>query len=65
MKPEIEKVVIYGSRTKRTFHNSSDIDFTVCADENTDFTKIASKLYNLRTPYKFNITSYKILTHEN
>ena len=33
-KPEIEKVVIYGSRAKGTFKNGSDIDFAIWTDKN-------------------------------
>ena len=64
-KPEIEKIVIYGSRAKGTFHNGSDIDFAIWADENTNLNKIAGELYDLPTPYKFDVTNYKTLTHEN
>jgi len=64
-KPEIELVKIYGSRAKGTFHNGSDIDFAIWATENTDFSKIAGELYDLPTPYKFDVTNYKTLTHEN
>lgn len=64
-KSEIEKVVIYGSRAKGTFHNGSDIDFAIWADEDTNFSRIAGELYDLPTPYKFDVTNYKTLTHEN
>ena len=64
-KPEIELVKIYGSRAKGTFHNGSDIDFAVWAEENTNFSRIAGELYDLPTPYKFDVTDYKTLSHEN
>lgn len=64
-KPEIELVKIYGSRAKGTFHNGSDIDFAIWADENTNFSRIAGELYDLPTPYKFDVTNYKNLTHKN
>ena len=64
-KPEIEIVKIYGSRAKGTFHNGSDIDFAIWTDENTNFSRIAGELYNLPTPYKFDVTDYKTLSHEN
>ena len=64
-KSEIEKVVIYGSRAKGTFHNGSDIDFAIWADEDTNFSRIAGELYDLPTPYKFDVINYKTLTHEN
>ena len=64
-KPEIELVKIYGSRAKGNFHNGSDIDFAIWADENTNFSRIAGELYNLPTPYKFDVTDYKTLSQEN
>lgn len=64
-KTEIELVKIYGSRAKGTFYNGSDIDFAFWTDENTDFSRIAGELYNLPTPYKFDVTNYKTLNHEN
>lgn len=64
-KPEILLVKIYGSRAKGTFNNGSDIDFAIWADENTNFSKIAGELYDLPTPYKFDVTDYKTLTNEN
>ena len=64
-KPEIELVKIYGSRAKGSFHNGSDIDFAIWADENTDFLRIAGELYDLPTPYKFDVTNYKTITNKN
>lgn len=63
-KPDIEKVVIYGSRAKGNYHNGSDIDFAVWSDDNKNFLHIASELDDLPTPYKFDVTDYKTLTHE-
>ncbi len=63
-KPDIEKVVIYGSRAKGNYHNGSDIDFAVWSDDNKNFLRIASELDDLPTPYKFDVTDYKTLTHE-
>ena len=63
-KPDIEKVVIYGSRAKGNYHNGSDIDFAVWSDDNKNFLRIASELDDLPTPYKFDVTDYKTLTHK-
>lgn len=63
-KPEIEKVVIYGSRAKGTYHNGSDIDFAVWTDEHNYFFRIAGELDDLPTPYKFDVIDYKTLAHE-
>lgn len=62
-KPEIEKVVIYGSRAKGTYKNGSDIDFAVWT--NNEISGIAAELDELPTPYMFDVTNYKTLSHEN
>lgn len=63
-KPEIEKVVLYGSRAKGKFHNGSDIDFAIWTDEHNKISSILDDLEDLPTPYKFDVTDYKILTHQ-
>ena len=63
-KPEIEKVVLYGSRAKGNFHNGSDIDFAIWTDEHNKISSILDDLEDLPTPYKFDVTDYKILTHQ-
>ena len=60
---EIEKVVIYGSRAKETYHTGSDIDFAIWTKNNIA-TTILSELDELPTPYMFDVTDYKNLTHE-
>ena len=63
-KPEIQKVVIYGSRAKGTYKNGSDIDFAIWSNEDNT-SKIATELDELPTPYMFDVTDYKTLSHEN
>ncbi len=63
-KQDVEKVVIYGSRTKGTFHRGSDIDFAVWTDNHEEFFRIAGELDELPTPYKYDVLDYKTLTHE-
>ena len=63
-KPFIEKVCIYGSRAKGTYHIGSDIDFAIWTDEHDGFRHISSELDNLPTPYKFDVIDYKLLAHE-
>lgn len=63
-KPEIEKVVLYGSRVKGIFHIGSDIDFAIWTDEHNKISSILDDLENLPTPYKFDVTDYKILSHQ-
>lgn len=62
-KSEIEKVVIYGSRAKGTYHNGSDIDFAIWTNKHESITNILSELDDLPTPYMFDVTDYKTLTH--
>lgn len=64
-KPEIEKVVIYGSRAKGNYRNGSDIDFAICSDDEKYFFRIAGDLDELPTPYKFDVINYKNLTDED
>lgn len=63
-KPFIEKVCIYGSRSKGTYHIGSDVDFAIWTDEHDRFRHISSELDDLPTPYKFDVIDYKLLTHE-
>lgn len=63
-KPEIEKVIIYGSRAKGTYHNGSDIDFAVWTT-NDNISKIAQELDDLPTPYKFDVVNYNTLSNQN
>lgn len=63
-KPEIEKVVVYGSRAKGTYHDGSDIDFAIWTDAHDMISAILDELEELPTPYKFDVTDYKTLTHE-
>lgn len=63
-RPEIEKVMIYGSRAKGNYRNGSDIDLAIWTDDHENSHRIAGELYDLPTPYKFDVIDYKILTHE-
>ncbi len=63
-KSEIEKVVIYGSRAKGTYHNGSDIDFAIWTNKHESITNILSELDDLPTPYMFDVTDYRTLNHE-
>lgn len=62
-KPEIEKVVIYGSRAKGTYRIGSDIDFAIWSDKET-LSGISLELDELPTPYMFDVINYKTLTHD-
>ncbi|MCP4251817.1 MAG: nucleotidyltransferase domain-containing protein [Candidatus Scalindua sp.] len=63
--PEIEKVVIYGSRAKETYERGSDIDFAFFSHSEEDLTgKLLVELDELSTPYLFNVTNYYKLKHQ-
>ena len=64
-KPGVEKVVVYGSRAKGNFRNGSDIDFAIWTDDKSAYElRIEAELDDLETPYMFDVTDYKNLTHE-
>ena len=60
--PEIEKVIIYGSRAKGNYSNGSDIDITLTGNGLTIplINKIENDLDDLYLPYTFDIS---ILSH--
>lgn len=62
--PYVEIVKIYGSRAKGNYRNGSDIDFAIWLSEDGKISKIEWDLDELPTPYKFDVTDYKKLTHE-
>lgn len=64
-KPEIEKVVLYGSRAKGNYKIGSDIDFAVWTNSQNVISSILNELDELPTPYKFDVTDYLNLSHEN
>lgn len=58
--PEVEEVVLYGSRAKGTFKAGSDIDLTL-KGENLKLhilNKISQDLDDLLLPYSFDISIY-------
>lgn len=58
--PEVEKAILYGSRAKGTFKDSSDIDVTLVGntmDINCQM-QIAYELDELLLPYKFDLSLY-------
>ena len=61
--PEIEKVVIYGSRAKGNYRPGSDIDITLFGENVTRDTlsKLDWEIDELNTPYLFDISIYSKL----
>ena len=57
--PEIEKVIIYGSRAKGNYKSGSDIDFTLIGNDLNDLAGILdSEIDDLNTPYLFDISIF-------
>ena len=58
--PEVEQVLIYGSRAKGNFRNGSDIDLTLLGEELSEavLSSIKSELDNLNTPYLFDVSIF-------
>lgn len=64
--PEIEEVIIYGSRAKGNYRKGSDIDITFKGKNVTDdiLLKLINDLDNLNTPYLFDISTFHSITSE-
>jgi len=62
--PQIEQVLVYGSRAKGTYKRGSDIDLTIVG--NLDFSslmKLENKLDDLMLPYKFDLSLFHSITN--
>ncbi len=64
--PEIEKVMIYGSRAKGNYTNGSDIDLTVIGNDISLslLNKIENDLDDLFLPYTFDISIFTHIKNE-
>lgn len=64
--PEIEKVIIYGSRAIGNYKYNSDVDLAVIGNLKWDFTgHLMEELDLLSTPYLYDVTDYKRITNLN
>lgn len=69
--PEIEQVILYGSRAKGNYRNSSDIDLTIVGDQVTaeQFSSLLLALDDLLLPYTIDLSLMRqidnpdLLTH--
>ncbi len=59
-KPNIEKVVIFGSRARGTCRNGSDIDLALFGTD-LDEIRIKTELEYLPTPYMYDVLDYQKL----
>lgn len=65
--PQIEKVLIYGSRAKGNFRNGSDIDLT-CIGQNLDLKslhKIENELDDLLLPYSIDLSIFHQISNRD
>ena len=57
--PEIEEVIVYGSRAKGNYKNGSDIDVTLKGDLSlSTLLKIENDIEDLLLPYKVDLSLY-------
>jgi len=64
--PNIEKVLIYGSRAKGNYKNGSDIDLTVIGDISAkDKVHISGLVDDLPIPYMCDLSIFKHIKNEN
>jgi predicted nucleotidyltransferase len=65
--PSLEKVVLYGSRAKGTYHNGSDINLTFKGENLTAKTlyQIDEGLEELLLPYTFDLSLLKEIDNIN
>lgn len=64
--PEVEKVVIYGSRAKQTYKNGSDIDLSLFGDKISSSIEsaIRSDLDDLLIPYMIDLSIFSQINNE-
>jgi predicted nucleotidyltransferase len=64
--PEIDEVLIYGSRAKGTYREGSDIDITLKGTNLTENLRaeVFSEIDDLNTPYLFDISVFDRLQSE-
>jgi len=63
--PEIQKVVIYGSRAKGNYRPGSDIDLTLLGGDDLNDTvlgRVLADLDDLNTPYLMDVSIFKQLS---
>jgi predicted nucleotidyltransferase len=65
--PEVEEVVIYGSRAKGSFRAGSDIDFTLKGEKLTHsiLSRINIKLDDLLLPYKIDTSLFDSIDNKD
>ncbi len=64
--PQIQKVLLYGSRAKGNYRNGSDIDLTLIGDVSySHLSSIEDKIDDLLLPYSFDISIFSDIDNPN
>jgi predicted nucleotidyltransferase len=65
--PQIEQVLIYGSRARDTYREGSDIDLTLIGKELTERTcsDVWLDIDDLNTPYLYDISVFHLLKSDS
>lgn len=65
--PDIEKVVLYGSRAKGNYREGSDIDLTLMGDalSHTQLNRIETQIDDLLLPYTIDLSIFKHIDNAN
>lgn len=65
--PEIDQVVLYGSRAKGNYRTGSDIDLTIKGDQLTlsQLTRIEQELDDLLLPYKIDLSLFHTIENQD
>lgn len=65
--PEIDKVIIYGSRAKGNYREGSDIDITLIGNDltHTILLKLLYEIDELNTPYLYDVSIFSKLSNED
>ncbi len=63
--PQVEEVIIYGSRAKGNYKPSSDVDLTLKGDNLTlqQLNRVALMLDDLLLPQKFDVSIYQHISN--
>jgi len=63
--PEVERVILYGSRAMGTFKPGSDVDLTLVGEKlnSTILGRIDEELDDLLLPYEFDLSIFSTITH--
>ena len=63
---EIDKVLLFGSRSKNTFHNDSDVDLAIFGKGIDDLMieNIRKNLSNLHLGYEIDVSLFENITNE-